>query len=231
MDENKHPQHSQANQEIEQGSQTPRKVKLPGNRKIFAKRWVYPAIYLGAAALIIGLMYIKSQSGGSAPATSTDVENPGATTASTANEFIWPAAEGTQTKITMGFFSDKASQKDQAAALVFFDNTYYPHAGYDIQATNKQPFTVVSATNGKVTSVEPDPVNGLTVEVTTSDGYVVHYASLGSVKVKVGDAVSQGQPIGTSGTCAYEKSQGNHVYFEVDKNGSAVDPGSLLPKA
>jgi stage II sporulation protein Q len=238
MDENKHPQQPQASKEIQaskenqKGNQTPAKQVVPtANRKIFAKRWVYPAIYLGAAALIIGLMYIKSQSGGSTPTTSTGVDNVPSGNTAVSSEFQWPVADATQTKVSLGFFSDKASAKEQAASLVFYDNTYYPHTGYDIQASNQQPFTVVSAVDGKVTSVTPNPVYGLTVEVTTNDGYVVHYESLNDAKVKAGDKVTQGQAIGTSGTCAFEKSQGNHLYFEVLKNGNPVDPGTLLPKA
>jgi stage II sporulation protein Q len=228
MDENKHPQQPQTSKESEKGHQTPVNKAVPktANRRIFAKRWVYPAIYLGAAALIIGLMYIKSQSG-SSPVMGNAVDDTGKSAPTATEKFVWPAASGT--KVTMGFFNEKGTEQQQEAALVFYDNTYIPHLGYDIAAPDKKPFNVVSATDGKVTDVKQNPVYGLTVEVTTDSGYVIHYASLGNASVKAGDKVTQGQTIGTSGTCEFEKAQGNHLYFEVLKNGNPVDPGTLLP--
>lgn len=227
MDANKHPQ--EQDKEQVQATRKPRAKGAVGSRRFFSKRWVYPAIYLGAAALIIGLMYVKSQVG-SSPATSNVVETPtGAQTAAT-ETFQWPAAASVNPKVTLGFFGDKAAQTQQAKSLVVYDNGYYPHMGYDIQAANKQAFNVQAAVSGKVTSVSNNPLYGNIVEVTTSNGYLVEYQSLASVKVKQGDTVKQGQVLGTSGTCVFEKSQGNHLYFAVYKSGNPVDPSTILPK-
>lgn len=231
MDANKHPQEQEKEQL--QATRKPLVKGAAGSRRIFSKRWVYPAIYLGAAALIIGLMYVKSQVN-SSPATSNAVENPTGSQTAATTTFQWPAATSVNPKVTLGFFSDKASQKQQAQALVVYDNGYYAHLGYDIQAANKQSFNVLSAVAGKVTSVQTgakaNPLYGNIVEVTTPNGYQVRYESLGSVSVKVGDNVTAGQVLGTSGTCLFEKSQGNHLYFAVYKSGTPVDPATVLPK-
>lgn len=230
MDENKHPNQSQSSKENQKGTKAPetRDVTVVPSRRIFAKRWMYPAIYLGAAALIIGLMYIRSQSGGSSPVTSTneDTSQPTATTES----FQWPVAAGVSPKIGLGFFPEKGTATQQEATLVSYDGGYYAHKGYDIKAADGKAFSVTAAAAGKVTNVAPNNMrDGKTIEI-TGNGYKVVYQSLGDIKVKNGDTVTQGQVIGTSGTCAFEQSQGNHLYFEIDKGGKAVDPATLLPK-
>jgi len=230
MDANNHPQE---NKEEKQASRAPKASgNAKGSRRMFSKRWVYPAIYLGAAAIIIGLMYVKSQSGTS-PVTSNavDTSTPGQTATTAAETFSWPVAASVNPKVTVGFFSAKASASEQAAALVYYDNGYYAHQGDDILAANHQAFNVEAALSGKVTAVTNDPVLGYVVEVTSPGGYVERYESLAAnPKVKVGDNIRLGQVIGTSGTSVMEKSQGNHVYFEIDKNGMAIDPATVLPK-
>jgi stage II sporulation protein Q len=231
MDENKHPNQPNAEKENHKGDPLAGKQgpKMK-SRRIFAKRWMYPAIYLGAAALIIGLMYIKSQTGAS-PVTSNALDEGNVSTGTTtaAETFTWPVAQNTQSKVSLGFFPDKGTQQQQAAAVVFYDNGYYPHEGYDIKSTTGSAFAVTAAVSGKVSAVTNNPLYGQTVEV-QSNGYTERYESLSNVKVKAGDTIQQGQVIGTSGTCEFEKSQGNHLYFAVYKDGQPVDPGTLLPK-
>lgn len=267
MDENKHPNQSsngQENKEVEQsrkldnqkvdpqtgqkvasqtgpnaqkGSREARKSNSP--RRLFSKKWAYPAIYLGAAALIIGLMYVKSQMGGSAPATSNAIDTGtstgvNTTTSTNANQpsqttFSWPYASGTSVKLSLGFFSDKGSAKTQAAALVKYDNAYYPHEGYDLKSQSGQSFQVTAAASGKVISVEGNKLYGNTVVVDSGNGYTETYQSLGTTSVQAGDTVSQGQVIGTSGKNLFEESEGNHLYFQVSKDGQPIDPATVLP--
>ena len=242
MDENKHSSQSQTGRENQkasaaQGTQKPEsKPGAPGaqeqrvvSRRIFAKRWLYPAIYLGAAALIIGLMYLKSQTG-SSPTASNGVDTAGQSSQTTASEtFKWPVAAGTQFKVSMGFFPVKGTAAQQAKTLVYYDNGYYPHKGIDIQATDGKQFNVTAALSGKVTAVTDNPLMGQTVEVTSLNGYVERYESLSSTDVKLGEMVQQGSIIGTSGTDSFEPNQGNHLYFEVLKADQPVDPQSVLP--
>ncbi len=206
-------------------------------RRLFSKRWAYPAIYLGAAAVIIGLMYVRTQSG-AVPATSPGVDTGSTSTSQTAQtassqaavSYRWPVVQGTQVKVTLGFFNPKGTAAEQAAALVSYDGGYYAHKGYDIQASNQQSFAVVAATSGKVVAVVNDPLKGQTVEIASSDGYTERYESLSSVKVKQGETVQTGQELGMSGTCQFEQAAGDHLYFAIYKGTTAVDPGTLLPK-
>ncbi|WP_081412188.1 M23 family metallopeptidase [Alicyclobacillus herbarius] len=233
MEENKNTNPSQTKREREQANTAPKAPSptVVPSRKVFSKRWVYPAIYLGAAALIIGLMYVRSQMHAT-PTSGTIDEGNVPTGAQTADVvYTWPVAEGTQIKVTMGYFPEHGSQKEQAQALVSYDGGYYPHTGIDIKAANGKAFEVDAAASGTVTAVKDDPLYGKTVEITSQDGNVELYESLGKVSVHKGDKVTMGQALGESGTCRFEQSQGNHLFFAVEKDGKTpVDPASVLPK-
>lgn len=64
------------------------------------------------------------------------------------------------------------------------------------------------------------------VKIRHSDGYVTLYAHLSSISVSYGDKVFQGQEIGKVGSTGY--STGNHLHFEIIKNGVQVNPLSYL---
>lgn len=232
MDDKKHPTQSETQRENAKVNPTAAQTPVPvkGTRRIFSKRWLYPAIYLGAAALIIGLMYVKSQMG-SRPASSTNVTEPPSTPTTTQSEtFSWPVTKGTSYTVTMGFFPVHGTVQQQAATLVHYQNEYAPHEGVDIKSTSGSPFEVVAATSGTVTKVQNNQLMGKTVEITADKtGYVESYQSLSSTAVQPGQIVQQGAVLGQSGTSLYEQGQGNHLYFAVQKDGQPVDPQSVLP--
>ncbi|GIM45683.1 hypothetical protein DNHGIG_12320 [Collibacillus ludicampi] len=218
---------------------TPRSETKPSVwRAFFAKRWMYPVVYLGSAALIIGLMYAKSQDAFPFSKSQTDMPNhlsqgdnttvPSAPV--NAPQWVWPVGEdGQSANVTMNFFDDTKDKAAQAASLLKFNDTFYTQNGIVMGLKNDKPFTVVAAASGKVTSVEDNPLLGKAVEITHDNGYVTYYASLAEVDVKEGDAVLQGQPIGKSGNNKLEASQKNHLHFEVKKDGKNVDPMTVLP--
>ncbi|WAH36850.1 M23 family metallopeptidase [Alicyclobacillus dauci] len=228
MDEKQHPNENK--NADPQNKSTGRPVNA---KRVLSKRWLYPAIYLGAAAVIIGLMYARSQLSTS-PTSSTGVDTNTAATGQTVTQpkepFVWPVADGTDTSVAMGFFPQKGSLKAQEAALVNYDNTYYAHKGVDIKTKDGSSFQVTAALSGKIVTVDNQPLYGQEVIVQSADGYTEKYQSLGSVDVKKGDTIHQGQTIGTTTSNEFEKSQGNHLYFEVDYNGTPIDPESVLPK-
>ncbi len=230
MDDKKHPTQSQTKPESQpdvkpqSGNMRPTAIK-----RALSKRWLYPALYLGAAALIIGLIVAKSQTP-TAPAVSTGVMDTQSPTVHAAEAFAWPVVLGTKYQISMNFFPEKGTVAEQQAALVKYDNTYYPHQGIDIKANQGGSFGVTAALSGKVTSIVADPLRGATVTIESDRGYLERYASLATVAVKQGSLVRQGAAIGTAGSCELEKSQGNHLYFEVSQNSALVNPTTLLPK-
>lgn len=234
MDDKKKSSPSQASKETHKAPENPIKAGMPrtNSRRVFSKRWMYPAVYLGAAALIIGLMYARSQMGGGT--TSTQGAGAQPTGATVAENYSWPVQSGVTPKVSLGFTDSKATAKVQSASLVFYDNAFYPHNGVDIASSNGKQFEVSASVSGKVTDVVDSgndaALYGKTVKVQSPDGYVEVYQSLDSTSVKKGDQIQQGQTIGMSGMCKFEPKAGNHVYFEVDKDNAPVNPMSLLPK-
>ncbi|MDI3256896.1 MAG: M23 family metallopeptidase [Kyrpidia sp.] len=208
-------------------------------RSALRKRWFYPAIYLTAAVLIIALMYAKTaqvwpfakETPAPAPnRTALDTGNAPAVPVGAAPGFIWPADPAAQATVSMNNFDDTLSKEAQAAALVKFDNSYYPHHGIDLAAPNGKPFQVLAAAAGKVSKVEDDPLMGKVVEIAADNGYALYYASLADVSVKPGESVTQGQPIATSGLNKFEAAAKNHVHLEIKKDGQDVNPATLLPE-
>lgn len=234
MDDKNKSTPSQASKEAQKAKtqENPKPLGQPEtkSRRVFSKRWMYPAVYLGAAALIIGLMYARSQMGGGASSTSTGGSNAQPTGASVAESYAWPVQAGVTPKVLLGYTDSKAAASEQANTLVFFDNAYYPHNGVDVAASTDKQFEVTASVSGKVTDVEHDPLYGETVKISSADGYVEVYQSLSNVTVKTGDQVQQGTTIGMSGTSKFEPKEGSHVYFEVDKDNMSVNPLTLLPK-
>ena len=102
------------------------------------------------------------------------------------------------------------------------------HNGVDIAA--EEGSKVCAAAEGTVYTVYEDDAMGMTVVIRHRDGYTTQYASLDQdVAVKVGDKVSLGQTIGTVGSTALlESALGDHVCFQVTRNGEPVDPAEFL---
>lgn len=90
---------------------------------------------------------------------------------------------------------------------------------------------VFSVMDGKVLDVEKTTIDGNVVTIEHSDGYVSVYKSLGNdIAVKKGDAVKSGDKIGTASTSMMsELNTGDHVHFELKKNGKYVNPSTILP--
>lgn len=236
MNNNQENKHKQQDSGKEKASQT------SARSAFFAKRWTFPVIYLAASVLIVGLMYAKSQD--AAPydvkrteqGTSDKVAGPqlpGADAPANATpDFMWPVGDGgDNATLTMGFYQENASEEDKAKAVVSYNNnTFTAHEGVDIGLKSDAPFNVVAAAKGTVKAVTEDPLMGHVVEIDHGNGYTTYYASLASVEVEQGANVLAGQTIAKSGNNRFEKSEKNHLHFEMRKDGVAIDPNSILPK-
>lgn len=136
----------------------------------------------------------------------------------------------TDPSVTVGksYYNYKATAEEQEKSIIYHENTYIQNSGIDF--VNQQPFEVVSVLEGTVSNVKEDEVLGKIVEINHGNDFVSIYQSLGEVKVKKGDKVSQGQVLGTSGTNELDKELGNHLHFEFYANGQIVDPILYLDK-
>jgi murein DD-endopeptidase MepM/ murein hydrolase activator NlpD len=101
--------------------------------------------------------------------------------------------------------------------------------GIDIDLFGRAGAPIAAVKGGTVTFAGGNPCcsYGYYVVVDHGDGFQTLYAHLSSIAVSQGQRVAQGQLIGGSGQTGY--ATGNHLHFEVHKNGAIVNPLSYLP--
>lgn len=122
-------------------------------------------------------------------------------------------------------------QKDYSGTELQYNDTmkqWEIHKAIDFKATDNA--NVYAISNGTVTNVYTNYLEGTVVEIDHKDGIVSVYKSLdGNVNVKIGDKVTAGFVIGNAGiTMAQESNSGEHLHFEMLVNGVKVDPNNYI---
>jgi murein DD-endopeptidase MepM/ murein hydrolase activator NlpD len=121
-------------------------------------------------------------------------------------EFSWPAVGG------------------------YLSSSYGPrwgsfHKGIDIARPSNR--NIIASDNGVVEKISYDAGGyGHYLVVNHNNGYKTLYAHLSNVSVNVGQTVPKGAVLGTMGSTG--RSTGIHLHFEVIKNGSNINPASVL---
>ncbi|WP_259347092.1 murein hydrolase activator EnvC family protein [Niallia taxi] len=102
------------------------------------------------------------------------------------------------------------------------------HKGQDIAAP--EGTTIVAAEDGVVITASYINGYGNAVIIQHSEGFRTLYGHIrnGGIKVSVGQQVKRGQKIAEIGSTG--RSTGNHLHFELLKDGKHVDPNEFLPK-
>lgn len=100
-----------------------------------------------------------------------------------------------------------------------FDNKF--HKGIDL-GTGDENIPTYAAESGTVIFVGYAGTAGNLITIDHGDGLVTKYMHHSEMYVKVGDHVEKGQQIGLSGSTG--NSTGNHLHFQVEENGVAVNP-------
>ena len=215
-------------------------------KRLLSKRWVYPAAYMAAAAIILTLVWVYQDS--SQKSLTTDLTTVSESAVSKDNgaagmdmedsealeviakaeSMAWPAAAAEEVSIVKPFYDPKGSSENHQEAMVQYKDVSITNNGIDLAREDNKSFEVLAALSGKVTRVEPHPLTGTVVEITHSGNLKTVYQSLTDAKVKVGDEVVQGNILATAGRSEMESDLGNHVHFEVYNNGNLVNPAELL---
>ncbi|SFA48952.1 stage II sporulation protein Q [Parageobacillus thermantarcticus] len=215
---------------------SPKKRSL---HRLFRKRWVFPAIYLTCAALVLaGALWFQNKQDEKPrkdeyeySQTGTSRQNEPAVPVNEAVEnFAMPVLDPNSVEIQTPFYDYNASKEEQEAALVFYDHTYHPNRGIDIVRKDGKTFDVTASLSGTVTKAEKDPILGYVVEIDHEDGVVTVYQSLADVKVKAGDEVKQGEVIGKAGQSQFNQEAGIHAHFEIRKDDKPVNPIDYMDK-
>ncbi len=220
-------------------------VKPSAWRKMLSKKWAAPAAFMAAAAIIVTLMWIYRGEDQTPAATTTTsgvetsqggdqtsaADTPSSDTLEvlSGNETMqWPVVNQKDVKVVAPFYDASASDQDRQAALIQSGNTFMTNTGIDLARSDDKTFDVTAALSGTVVVAEKQPLNGNVIEIKHADGVVTLYESLADLQVKVGDVVKQGTLIAHAGRSELEQDLGNHLHFEVRKDGKPINPSALL---
>lgn len=222
-------------------------VEKPSSwKRLLSKRWIYPAVYMAAAALILTLVWVYQDSSQKALTTDPTTVSESLVSKDTesginqldkdaleviakAESMTWPVVNAKEVNIVKPYYDPKGSVENHQEAMVQYNDTFVTNTGVDLAREDDKTFEVKAALSGKVTRVEPHPLMGTVVEVTHANNLKTVYQSLTDAKVKLGDEVTQGSTLASAGRSEMESDLGNHVHFEVYNNGQIVNPSELLP--
>lgn len=146
---------------------------------------------------------------------------------STEATIVRPYTNG-NVKIVKNYYDYQADANSQENSILYYGNTYMQNSGVDYGMNAE--FEVVSILDGTVTEVVDDEVMGKTIKIQHNNDLISVYQSMGSVDVKVNDAVVQGTIIGKSGEANVSTDLGNHLHFELYHKGSVVNPENYYDK-
>ncbi|HEY8528144.1 MAG TPA: M23 family metallopeptidase [Paenibacillaceae bacterium] len=210
-----------------------------GWKRLFARRWVFPALYMVAAALIVTLLwlYTDQNRGTDNPAQATPEaesaaetrESPEAAPVIAGGETLrWPVRDVDRMVVARPYYDLSAPAEERAAAIVERDNLFTPHMAVDIASPDQQPFEVLAAMSGTVKVAQEDGDNGFVAEIEHPGGYVTVYKSLAELRVRAGDKIDQGDVIGIAGKSAETGDKGPSVHFEIRHNGKTLNPEAVI---
>lgn len=208
-------------------------------QQFFRKRWVFPAIYLVSAAVILTavLWYqsvsndeVKDQLADNGGNSAYDNNDDAVEVGKSMENVAMPVVDSENVSVVKKFYETDAAKEEKEAALVTYNNTYSLSKGIDLAEKDGKDFDVSASLSGTVVKAEKDPVLGYVVEVEHADGLSTVYQSLSEVSVEQGDKVKQNQVIGKSGKNLYSEDSGNHVHFEIRKDGVAMNPLNFMDK-
>jgi stage II sporulation protein Q len=201
------------------------------------KRWIYPAVYLGFAALVLtAVLWYQNDVNEEAqpdpgvsdlPSAYDDQE---AVPANNAKEvFKMPVVDEGAVSIQTKFYDVKASAEEQQAALVVVNNQFFQSTGIDLVAKEEgKNFDVTASLSGTVVKAEKDPLLGYVVVLEHADGVTTQYSSLKSVQVEKGNTIKQGDVLGQAGVSEFNKEAGVHAHFEIRKDGTPINPSEYF---
>ena len=100
------------------------------------------------------------------------------------------------------------------------------HQGIDLGTMNAQPIFKAAAAGTVIYSAYNAGGYGNLIKIQHANGVVTVYGHCSALYVQAGQQVAQGQVIGAVGSTG--RSTGNHLHFEIRKDGTALNPQNYL---
>lgn len=215
-----------------------KKKPSPKVVKLFKRSWVFPAVYvLTAAVLLSGVFAYQYFMKDSAtkpvdkqPIVQKGDDNPTLPVVKPTEMVKSPFTSEERVEITKPFYDASSTTKEQESSLVVYGQTYRENTGISYKSKDGKTFDVAASLSGTVTSVKEDNLLGVVVTIDHGNNIETLYQGLGKTLVEKGMKVDQGQVIGQAGVSELSKEDGIGVHFEVRKDGLAINPASVLSK-
>ncbi|WAA09675.1 M23 family metallopeptidase [Fervidibacillus albus] len=217
--------------------------KKPSSRKIyvkrfFKKRWIYPAVYIAAAAILLTI-FLWAQNRTETPDEYGYEPNPDRQMSendalevnSAVENFKWPVLDVDAVEVQTPFYDAAATKEEQEAAIIDYGNSYQPNTGIDIVAKTGESFAVVASMSGTVKDVQEDSFLGNVIILDHGNGIQTRYQSVQNIQVSAGDQVSQGQVLAEAGKSLLNEEAGIHAHFEIRKDDIPVNPLNYFEKS
>jgi len=201
-------------------------------KRLLAKKWFFPAVYMVVAALILGIaMWYQKHPFQQVnnPAVKQNEKDEVLPVEQTEETMSLPVKKGEAEK-TIGFYDEAGSKESKQASLIKYANTYWPHTGIDFARKDGKTFEVVAAMAGRVIRVEENPIVGKQVAIQHENGLVTVYQCLENVRVQKEQIVEKGEVLAEAGRNQFEKDAGIHLHFEVHQQQKPVNPTPFLFK-
>jgi len=131
-----------------------------------------------------------------------------------ADGFVWPVPFTKELTSTFGTRSDPINGNGAF------------HNGLDIAGPGINGKPVVAFATGKVIQSGSIGGYGNAVIISHSNGLESLYGHLSSISIKTGQEVKAGEQVGAIGSTG--RSTGPHLHFTIKKDGTAIDPMTLL---
>lgn len=245
-DKNKQVKPIKKQEEVSESTTEATTAKSFSWKRLLAKKWVFPAVYMAAAAIILSLMWAYQ---GSDRNVLTDADmglslnnqdlisengnlDPDILPVTIPEETMqWPVEDFSEIEVIMPFFDREASNEAKQAATIQYEDTFYPSMGISLSKQGNETFDVLAASSGTVTRLESHPLVGNQLEITHSNGLKTVYQSLANIVVEEGTEVSQGEVIAQAGRNELGKDLGVHLHFEVHQNDQPVNPEQFIPES
>ena len=213
-------------------------------KKIFNKDNLQKILFIGIVVLVFGVFMLSLTLGSDEKTknpndkvetpddslTPTNPEDPSTPDSSEKEEekFKTPCFETETYTIVRHFYELDDDEATQEMSLIQVGTTYQISKGITYKMENDESFDVTATLSGTVVEVEDSPLYGNVIIIDHGNNVKSEYISVSNVKVAVGDEVSIGDVIATSGEAEYDAASGNHVHFRVSVNGIYQDPEELL---